>query len=344
MVPPFFMFKNRIAYVDIAKGLAIWLMVIGHMDISEQIRIYIYSFHMPLFFILSGLFFKRDRPFLINLKSSIKSILWPYFTFSVINLFVCWVSPYLHPELYYDMHGKEIFFAAIRGIFLGTDQITPTSFMPLGALWFLVSLFTIQVLTSALAALVRNNRIFLLMATIIPIALFLVTRTNMPFSVRSSMMAMPFYCLGYALRDIDFSGIPHRGYFFMILALFFVFIIPLNGFCTIDECIYGKSILLFYVNAVIATIMVLVACSFIAGKRISRYLELIGQQTLVILGMHAFPMIVMKVAGVLFFGNAVLSSLPFILLVSVVVLVVSYMMGIIISKYAPFMLSPRTTY
>lgn len=90
--------------------------------------------------------------------------------------------------------------------------------------------------------------------------------------------------------------------------------------------------------------MVLVACSFIAGKRISRYLELIGQQTLVILGMHAFPMIVMKVAGVLFFGNAVLSSLPFILLVSVVVLVVSYMMGVIISKYAPFMLSPRTTY
>lgn len=301
------MAKKRIAYVDVAKGLAIWLMVIGHLDISEQIRIYVYSFHMPLFFILSGLFFKRDRPFLINLKSSIKSILWPYLTFSVINLSVCWVSPYLHPELYYDMHGKEIFFAAIRGIFLGTDQITPTSFMPLGALWFLVSLFTIQVLTSALAALVRNNRIFLFMATIIPIALFLVTRTNMPFSVRSSMMAMPFYCLGYALRDIDFSGIPHRGYLFLILALFFVFLIPLNGFCTIDECIYGKSILLFYVNAVIATIMVLVACSFIAGKRISRFLELIGQHTLVILGMHAFPMIVMKVAGVLFFGNAVLS-------------------------------------
>jgi uncharacterized membrane protein YcfT len=84
--------------------------------------------------------------------------------------------------------------------------------------------------------------------------------------------------------------------------------------------------------------MVLVACSYIVGKRISRFLELIGQHTLVILGMHAFPMIIMKVAGVLFLGNAVLSSLPFILLVSVVVLVVSYMMGIIISKYAPQML------
>ena len=121
---------------------------------------------------------------------------------------------------------------------------------------------------------------------------------------------------------------------FLLIELFLSFFLLYSDFIN-TECIYGKSILLFYVNAVIATIMVLVACSFIAGKRISRYLELIGQQTLVILGMHAFPMIVMKVAGVLFFGNAVLSSLPFILLVSVVVLVVSYMMGSLSASTLP---------
>ena len=332
------MAKERIAYIDVAKGLAIWLMVIGHLDISEQIRVYIYSFHMPLFFIVSGMFFKRDRSFIMNLNSSLRSVLWPYLSFSVINLSICWISPYLHPELYYDLHGIEVFYAAVKGIFIGTDYITPNSFMPLGALWFLVSLFTIQVLTSAISALVRNNKLFLFIALFIPIVLFLVIRTNIPFSVRSSMMAIPFYCIGYIMRNMDIPNLPYKGYLFIILALFFIFVIPLNGFCSIDECIYGKSLLLFYINAVISTLMVLIACSYIVGKRISRFIELIGQHTLTILGVHTFPMIVMKVAGVSLWGSAVLSSLSFILLVSTIVIIVSYIMGQIISKYIPYIL------
>lgn len=46
--------KKRLDWVDIAKGIAIILMVLGHEVGNRSIYALIFSFHMPLFFILSG--------------------------------------------------------------------------------------------------------------------------------------------------------------------------------------------------------------------------------------------------------------------------------------------------
>lgn len=56
----------RLTYIDIARGIAILLVVIGHLnqfyrnnlDISNpKMLSFIYTFHMPLFFIISGMLF-----------------------------------------------------------------------------------------------------------------------------------------------------------------------------------------------------------------------------------------------------------------------------------------------
>lgn len=323
------MSKKRIAYIDIAKGIAIWLMIVGHMEISELTRIYIYSFHMPLFFMMSGMFFKKERSFMESLKTSTRTLLMPYFIFSFINLSICWISPYLHPELYYEMHGKDVLIAAIKGMFIGSDQITPTSFMPLGALWFLISLFTIQVISSALSKMIKKDVAFVFISTCISICLFFVIKTNALFSIRSTMMALPFYVWGYYLRSFNIQNIPYKDVSSIAMILYFIFIIPLNGFCTIDECIYGKSIILFYLNAVIGTIMVLSLCSTAAQICNCNVIESVGRRTLVILGIHAFPLIIMKVLGVVLWGNSVLSSPIFILIVSLIVMVSSYKFGVL---------------
>lgn len=46
--------QNRISWIDIARGIGICLVVMGHVYRSNPILIWICSFHMPLFFILSG--------------------------------------------------------------------------------------------------------------------------------------------------------------------------------------------------------------------------------------------------------------------------------------------------
>lgn len=73
--------RNKI--VDIARGIGILLVVFGHSWIvlhekGELFRI-IFSFHMPLFFLLSGIFLKETEGLPSLLKSKADSLLKPYF-------------------------------------------------------------------------------------------------------------------------------------------------------------------------------------------------------------------------------------------------------------------------
>ena len=52
----------RITFVDIAKGIAILLMVVGHVfSLPTPLKHAIYSFHMPLFFMMSGYFARKEN-------------------------------------------------------------------------------------------------------------------------------------------------------------------------------------------------------------------------------------------------------------------------------------------
>ncbi len=46
--------KERNKWIDIAKGITIILMVLGHTTIPDVASRFIWAFHMPLFFIVSG--------------------------------------------------------------------------------------------------------------------------------------------------------------------------------------------------------------------------------------------------------------------------------------------------
>jgi len=79
--------QQRIEYIDIAKGIGMMLVVIGHLvDGKSALGLSISSFHMPLFFILSGLCFNEAKwpqfkPFLVR---RIKTLAVPLLLFSVL--------------------------------------------------------------------------------------------------------------------------------------------------------------------------------------------------------------------------------------------------------------------
>lgn len=90
--------KDRIDWADFAKGIGILLVVLGHVlggliqsgvlpshgAFSFAVD-YIYSFHMPFFFFLSGLFVRSSarRPFRSYLANKISVIVYPYFLWSL---------------------------------------------------------------------------------------------------------------------------------------------------------------------------------------------------------------------------------------------------------------------
>lgn len=90
---------KRIEWIDTAKGLAIILVVYGHAlegvfyNVGMNVQSYtiqhtfIYAFHMPLFFILSGVFLSDwlKRSPTIALKQKVKTLLIPYIIWSIIQ-------------------------------------------------------------------------------------------------------------------------------------------------------------------------------------------------------------------------------------------------------------------
>ena len=133
---------KRITYLDMAKGVGIVLMVAGHLIGSVQTIDYkpyfspayqfIASFHMPLFFIISGILLwitreeEKEMAFIFRRKA--KTLLLPYTTFSltyiVINIWTCIFSPDLLQ--FSDLWKFLIYSVTFRGV---------------SVLWFLPTLF-----------------------------------------------------------------------------------------------------------------------------------------------------------------------------------------------------------
>ena len=79
--------SSRLEPIDIAKGIGIILVYIGHIPIAYDLRSFIYNFHMPLFFFLSGLFL-NEKKYTIQefFKARCKSLLVPLVTFIIVSV------------------------------------------------------------------------------------------------------------------------------------------------------------------------------------------------------------------------------------------------------------------
>jgi fucose 4-O-acetylase-like acetyltransferase len=74
--------EKRIGYIDIAKGLGILVIVLAHNDLAgyhPTLHKFIYAFHIPLFFFLSGMFFRPERAFGETVKRRFNTLMKPYF-------------------------------------------------------------------------------------------------------------------------------------------------------------------------------------------------------------------------------------------------------------------------
>lgn len=134
--------NKRVHYIDIARGIGIILVVLAHViqnvqyysTISGYIERYIYSFHMPLFFVISGfLLFShfKKRNFQIDMKQELVnrsiSLLRPYFIWSMIYILL-------------DIAISLIMQRDTIGMILERCYATFTG-RGIAPLWFLASLF-----------------------------------------------------------------------------------------------------------------------------------------------------------------------------------------------------------
>ena len=95
--------ENRIKQIDMARGIAIILVIIGHAisDSNVMFNKFILSFHMPLFFVISGMCFSPQKSlfgFLNFVKKQIKKLLLPQMILGLIDIIYHFILYLFHIE------------------------------------------------------------------------------------------------------------------------------------------------------------------------------------------------------------------------------------------------------
>ena len=135
--------QARVEYIDLLRGFGIILMIMGHVGFGSIFDKWIHGFHMPMFFIVSGYFYKA-RSFGDLLKRRAKTLLIPYIAFGII---CCIIPTALMKSL--DENTFRILF------FENTDGI-PIA----GALWFLTAMFFTDIIYSILDKMMLGSEAF----------------------------------------------------------------------------------------------------------------------------------------------------------------------------------------
>ena len=93
---------DRIEWIDSVKGLAILLVMWGHVikDVNPVFN-WICTFHVPVFLVLSGLLFAHRNKKISSFKYTVIKILWPYLIFSICATFTDALLTYIDSNSFY---------------------------------------------------------------------------------------------------------------------------------------------------------------------------------------------------------------------------------------------------
>lgn len=159
---------KRDSVISIAKGIAIILMVIGHAEAPELLTNFIYTFHMPLFFIAAGYFFNRkylSDPWTF-ISKRIKGLYFPFVKWSMIFLLLhnLWFHFGILNEQYGNWtggvtHPYTIHNALQRAVLIITGMSGYDEFMA-GAFWFFRGLFVASILFLLIYKAIDSTRKF----------------------------------------------------------------------------------------------------------------------------------------------------------------------------------------
>lgn len=272
--------------VSIAKGIAIILMVVGHsLWINCYARSYIYMFHMPLFFFMSGFCFKEKylRDFKTFFVRRIKSLWWPYFKYNIIfmafhNLF--WslslysVEGFEHPYTFDEYFDRILHFLLMNG----AEQF-------LCAYWFLNTLLAGSAIFIIFRTFIKPHYLLIILLVGTLILLLLCNYISGAFSIIRILYATAFITTGYLFSISSLRcriGIPYILVFFVMIGIGTLFW-PCE-ILAIDK----KTFLPYFITAIAGCLMTL-GCSDIIvtyNNWLKKILVFCGEHTMAVLTYH----------------------------------------------------------
>lgn len=267
--------KKRIEFIDLAKGLCIILVVAYHCGLvdtfpgAKQLR-------MPLYFVLSGIFFKDYGKYSILKK--INKLVIPFITFFALGDIFYYIS-----HLTVNIPEIPKSYPIIDFLWGGTPSNLP--------IWFLLCLFNCYIIFLIIYRISKSEfqRFILVLAATFLGYIFSCHNIRLLFYIDSALTCTLFFYIGFLLKKTNFlqaenprikdliSAICLYLIAFSIIAYF-----PNNKISVFDNNIYGSPILSYFISIIIV-LSILLLCKSI---KYIPYISYIGRYSIIILLIH----------------------------------------------------------
>lgn len=268
--------KQRIEWIDLAKGYGIILVIMGHAICPRPLLYWLHTFHMPLFFFLSGCTFNFDKykDIKLFLVSRVKTILIPYFVISIIFYawkIIDWIvfgNPY---NIVYSLLGIIV---QVRGSDLGPG------------IWFLPLLFVAEIVLWIILKISGKSKLkaFLISVVFMVLAYFYCRfiDVKLPWAMDAAPIAAFFMILGQLFRD-TIAELRKWGLLFIVPNILLGFVNEHLFHIRVDMWANDYGDLVLFILSAVSGIIFSVSLMQMIHSRLLTY---IGRYSLYYYGLH----------------------------------------------------------
>lgn len=294
--------KKRIIWVDWLKVIAIWMVVVGHFSPGLS-KSFIYSFHVPVFFLISGYLYRTSLGFW---KKLLNKLIIPY-------LLIC-ASQYIIKFLIYFINCKSFsgsilnmqphwwFVNVIIGFHSGKTLGGLFGTEGCSVMWFVYSLIIIWIIEHYCRKV--SSIVMILITALIGLYLH-ISDINHGSGFFNAFLCYPFFRFGIIIfkHNIDSKitiflnkiSISHKFKISLyILFLFCMIIIQYivsyyNGVSGYVEGEYGRNLILAYFLGLLGSFILFYFCNYCIPDNLNfKIISLLSSSTIIILGFHMF--------------------------------------------------------
>ena len=314
--------RKRIRHLDMAKGIGIFCIVIGHsysyyIGNGNKVIPFLFSFHVPIFFIITGILYSRRDAVCINVMKKIRELIIPYFI---------WGGIYQLCLLCLSLIGGEDVGAQIGSRVLTILQLTS------GAMWFLPTMFVSTILFQ-LSSRTRNKRYqwaFCIVAFIIGV--IAPHNSVIAESLWRGLIGFSFITIGYYCNALFKRKT--KPLIWALLLIVDVVLISFYGTADLARRSFG-FIPLYLLISLLGCWLCISGCNYLELKcsnAVCKSFERLGQYSIVVLCTHQIILAVLQVLDyrVLNYGIQRLGELEGIIMAIIILIIIYLLLPVLI--------------